>query len=53
MGVLLTPVIVKEPLAPQDLAGRRLVRFLCEERDFGRERVRAALVRMRQRSLFE
>jgi flap endonuclease-1 len=31
----------------------RVVRFLCEERDFGRERVRAALARMRQRSLFE
>jgi flap endonuclease-1 len=30
-----------------------LVRFLCEERAFGRERVMAALGRMRQRSLFE
>jgi hypothetical protein len=30
-----------------------VVRFLCEERAFGRERVLAALGRMRQRSLFE
>jgi flap endonuclease-1 len=29
-----------------------IVRFLCEERAFGRERVMAALGRMRQRSLF-
>jgi flap endonuclease-1 len=29
-----------------------IVRFLCEERAFGRERVTAALARMRQRSLF-
>jgi flap endonuclease-1 len=30
-----------------------VVRFLCEERAFGRERVMAALGRMQQRSLFE
>jgi flap endonuclease-1 len=30
-----------------------VVRFLCEERAFGRARVMAALERMRQRSLFD
>jgi flap endonuclease-1 len=30
-----------------------VIRFLCEEHAFGRERVAAALERMRQRSLFE
>ncbi len=92
MGVLLTPLIVKETVSLRSLAGRRLavdahgelyqflalirqrdgvplrsdytvrfgepdedgvVRFLCEERAFGRERVLAALQRMRQRSLFD
>ena len=52
--------IYLEPAVRSDYAVRfgepdegGVVRFLCEERAFGRERVMAALERLRQRSLFE
>lgn len=58
MGVLLTPIIVKQSLELADLQGKRMAastaaffddqwtrKFLCDEREFSEEHVKAALER--------